>query len=45
MPFPSYAQALNEIEDLTFLCRSTQLPDMTIGVVNVPFREKHKDSR
>ena len=31
-----YAQVGGEIEDLAFLCRSTQLPDMTIGVVNVP---------
>ena len=37
MPFPTYyAQVGGEIEDLAFLCRSTQLPDMTIGVVNVP---------
>ena len=36
--FPGYAQVGGEIEDLAFLCRSTQLPDMTIGVVNVPFR-------
>ena len=38
MPFPGYAQVGGEIEELAFLCRATQLPDMTIGVVNVPFR-------
>ena len=41
MPFPGYAQVGGEIEDLAFLCRSTQLPDMTIGVVNVPFRGRN----
>ena len=38
MPFPGYAQVGGEIEDLAFLCRATSIPDMTIGVVNVPFR-------
>ena len=41
MPFPGYAQVGGEIEDLAFLCRSTQLPDMTIGIVNVPFRGRN----
>ena len=38
MPFPGYAQVGGEIEELAFLCSATSLPDMTIGVVNVPFR-------
>jgi hypothetical protein len=38
MPFPGYAQVGGEIEDLAFLCRATTIPDMTIGIVNVPFR-------
>ena len=38
MPFPGYAQVGGEIEDLAFLCRSTTIPAMNIGVVNVPFR-------
>ena len=41
MPFPGYAQVGGEIEELAFLCRATQLPDMTIGVVNVPFRGRN----
>jgi hypothetical protein len=38
MPFPGYAQVGGEIEDLAFLCTSAQIPAMTIGNVNVPFR-------
>jgi hypothetical protein len=38
MPFPGYAQVGGEIEDLAFLCRSTQIPAMTIGEVDVKFR-------
>ncbi len=38
MPFPGYAQVGGEIEDLAFLCRSTKIPAMNIGVVEVPFR-------
>ena len=38
MPFPGYAQVGGEIEDLAFLCRSTTIPAMNVGVVNVPFR-------
>jgi hypothetical protein len=38
MPFPGYAQVGGEIEDLAFLCRATTIPDMTIGIVPVPFR-------
>jgi len=38
MPFPGYAQVGGETEDLAFLCRSTKLPAMNVGVVEVPFR-------
>ena len=38
MPFPGYAQVGGEIEDLAFLCRSTKIPAMNVGVVEVPFR-------
>ena len=38
MPFPGYAQVGGEIEDLAFLCRSTTIPAMNVGVVEVPFR-------
>jgi len=38
MPFPGYAQVGGETEDLAFLCRSTTLPAMNVGVVEVPFR-------
>ena len=38
MPFPGYAQVGGEIEELAFLCKVTQLPAMTVGMVTVPFR-------
>ena len=38
MPFPGYAQVGGEIEELAFLCKITQLPAMTVGMVTVPFR-------
>ena len=38
LPFPGYAQVGGEIEDLAFLCRATNIPDMTIASVPVPFR-------
>ena len=38
MPFPGYAQVGGEIEDLAFLCTTTSIPAMTVGLVNVPFR-------
>lgn len=38
MPFPGYAQVGGEIEELAFLCTATNLPEMTIGTVTVPFR-------
>lgn len=41
MPFPGYAQVGGEIEDLAFLCRATDIPDMTIGIVEVPFRGRN----
>ena len=41
MPFPGYAQVGGEIEDLAFLCRATSVPDMTVAVVNVPFRGRN----
>ena len=41
MPFPGYAQVGGEIEDLAFLCRSTKIPAMNVGVVEVPFRGRN----
>ena len=38
LPFPGYAQVGGEIEDLAFLCRATNIPDMTIASVPVTFR-------
>jgi hypothetical protein len=38
LPFPGYAQVGGEIEDLAFLCRATNIPDMTIASVPVLFR-------
>ena len=38
MPFPGYAQVGGGIEDLAFLCTTAQIPAMTVGNVNVPFR-------
>jgi len=38
MPFPGYSQVGGEIEELAFLCKITQLPAMTVGMVTVPFR-------
>ena len=38
MPFPGYAQVGGEIKDLAFLCTTAQIPAMTVGNVNVPFR-------
>ena len=38
MPFPGYSQVGGEIEELAFLCKTTQLPSMTIPSFTVPFR-------
>ena len=38
MPFPGYSQVGGEIEELAFLCKTTQLPAMTLGSFTVPFR-------
>ena len=38
MPFPGYAQVGGEIEEMAFLCKGTQLPGMSIPVLEVPFR-------
>ena len=38
MPFPGYSQVGGEIEELAFLCKTTQLPAMTIPSFPVPFR-------
>jgi len=38
MPFPGYSQVGGEIEELAFLCKTTQLPAMTIPSFTVPFR-------
>ena len=36
MPFPGYSQVGGEIEELAFLCKTTQLPSMTIPSFTVP---------
>ena len=38
MPFPGYAAQGGETRVMSFLCRSTNLPGMTLGEVGVPFR-------
>ena len=38
MPFPGYSQVGGEIEELAFLCKTTQLPAMNIPSFTVPFR-------
>ena len=38
MPFPGYSQVGGEIEELAFLCKTTQLPAMNITSFTVPFR-------
>ena len=38
MPFPGYAQVGGEIEELAFLCQSTNLPEMIIANIDIPFR-------
>lgn len=38
MPFPGFAQVGGEIEDLAFLCRSTELPGMNVPSFGVLFR-------
>ena len=38
MPFPGYSQVGGEIEELAFLCKTTQLPAMTVPSFTVPFR-------
>ena len=38
MPFPGYAAQGGETRVMSFLCRSTNLPGMTLGEVAVPFR-------
>ena len=38
MPFPGFAAAGGETRVMSFLCRTTNLPGMTLGEVPVPFR-------
>ena len=38
MPFPGYSQVGGEIEELAFLCKTTQLPAMNVPSFSVPFR-------
>ena len=38
MPFPGFAAVGGESRVISFLCRSTNLPGMTLGEVAVPFR-------
>ena len=38
LPFPGYASVGGEIEDMAFLCKSTALPAMTVGSIDVKFR-------
>src|SRR6056300_559755 len=38
MPFPGYSQVGGEIEELAFLCKTTQLPALTIPSFTIPFR-------
>ena len=38
MPFPGYAGVGGESRVMSFLCRATNLPGMTLGEVAVPFR-------
>ncbi len=38
LPFPGYASVGGEIEDMAFLCKSTALPAMTVGNIEVKFR-------
>ena len=38
MPFPGFAASGGESRVMSFLCRSTNLPGMTLGEVAVPFR-------
>ena len=38
MPFPGYAATGGETRVMSYLCRSTNLPGMTLGEVPVPFR-------
>ena len=38
MPFPGYAAVGGESRTMSFLCRTTNLPGMTLGEVAVPFR-------
>ena len=35
MPFPGYAQVGGEIEELAFLCQSTNLPEMTVANIDL----------
>ena len=38
MPFPGFSAAGGETRVMSFLCRTTNLPGMTLGEVPVPFR-------
>ena len=38
MPFPGFAAVGGETRVMSFLCKATNLPGMTLGEVSVPFR-------
>ena len=38
MPFPGFASVGGETRNMSFLCKATNLPGMTLGEVGVPFR-------
>ena len=38
MPFPGFASVGGETRTMSFLCKATNLPGMTLGEVPVPFR-------
>ena len=38
MPFPGFAAVGGETRVMSFLCKATNLPGMTLGEVPVPFR-------
>ena len=38
MPFPGFTSVGGETRNMSFLCKATNLPGMTLGEVGVPFR-------
>jgi len=41
MPFPGFAAVGGETRTMSFLCKATHLPGMTLGEVPVPFRGRN----